>query len=294
MKAIKQAQLNKSRSYTACIAEAHKIFFNNIKLIFRNTWIYSLIYSLISASYLSLYISSILYGNIFTQIAGIATSSLLIICAHIAYISKVMQFINKQSLKWNIIRNTRLTLFYICFILSSGFIFGLFAFISVKVCNTFFTITEMQMFFTISFIIFIIWTFMILPFVYVFMKYTMEPESKLRDILFKSYKTGLRQWGFIFITCMLAYLLFIICTILVSIPTLILLMANIMSVYGANYIGDPSGLPEYFGVIRFSTITITSFIGMYIYMFIIFVYYFIYGSIKTREMEKNEFLKKQS
>ena len=43
MKELEQIQLIKNRSYTACIAEAHKLFFSNLKTIIQKTWIYSLL-----------------------------------------------------------------------------------------------------------------------------------------------------------------------------------------------------------------------------------------------------------
>ena len=60
----------------------------------------------------------------------------------------------------------------------------------------------------------------------------------------------------------------------------------IMSVYGVNTLGDPIGLPSYFVIIQSVVFVLTFFIWSYINIFTIFVSYFLYGSIKTREIEK--------
>ena len=59
-----------------------------------------------------------------------------------------------------------------------------------------------------------------------------------------------------------------------------------MSVYGVNTLGDPIGLPSYFVIIQSVVFVLTFFIWSYINIFTIFVSYFLYGSIKTREKEK--------
>ena len=60
---LKQAVINKSRSYTACLSEAHRMLFDNIRVIFNRTWAYSLVLAMVSALYLSLYIHAMLYGG---------------------------------------------------------------------------------------------------------------------------------------------------------------------------------------------------------------------------------------
>ena len=59
---IKQAALSKSRSYIACLSEANKMLFNNIRTIFARTWIYCAVLAVVSAIYLSLYLHAMLFG----------------------------------------------------------------------------------------------------------------------------------------------------------------------------------------------------------------------------------------
>jgi hypothetical protein len=102
---------------------------------------------------------------------------------------------------------------------------------------------------------------------------------------------GWRYWGFIFITLLLAALCAAVCMFFVSIPMLIISMANTLSAIGVGYMGDPSGLPSYFSVLQYVVVALSSFICLYVYVFVIFVCYFMYGSIETREKERKEFLK---
>ena len=118
------------------------------------------------------------------------------------------------------------------------------------------------------------------------MKYVMEPETKLRRIIFKSYATGLRHWGLVFTALFLAALCVALCALLVSIPLFIVIAADSMSVYGVNVLGDPTGLPSYFTTIQVIVFALTFFIWAYINIFTVFVCYFLYGSIETREKEK--------
>lgn len=291
MDAIKQAQLKKSRSYTACITEAYRMFFNNIKLVFRHTWIFALACSLSIALYSSLHIDSLLDDNGRLFQTGPVLSLLLMVCANVAFYARVMMLINRQTMKWNTIRCAKLALCGLIIAMLPAIIIGVIAYMYgdalVKPGNV-------NGFIISSTAVIAIFILMTLPLLYVSMKYLMAPGTTLRRTIISSYKTGLRHWGFIFTTSLLSGLLVTACTMLASMPTLIILTANSLSVAGVTFIGDPTGLPSSFFTTRFITFAATSFISLYINVFALFVYYFIYGSIDTRENEKKEFLKQQS
>lgn len=292
MDAIKQAQLKKSRSYTACIAEAYRMFFNNIKLIFRHTWIFTLVCAFTIALYSSLYIGSVLDDEGQLVRYDVLLSLILMLCANVAFGARVMMLLNGQTMKWNTIRCAKATLLGIIMAFILSLIIGITAY---TIGGTSLAKPENANIFAMSIIaITVVFALMSLPLVFVVMRYFMDNGSRLHKIFFASYKTGLRHWGFIFTTCLLTFLLVTACNILVSMPTLIILTANSLSVAGVKLIGDPSGLPSSFYAMRFITIMVTSFISLYIYTFTVFVYYFIYGSIDTRESEKKEYLKQQS
>lgn len=287
---LKQASISKSRSYTACLSEAHSMFFDNVRTIFSRTWMYCLALALVSAVYLSLYIHVMLYGNKTGVTIALCVASLVTLAAEIAYYAKVISLVNGRPMKWNTARCANIVACYIafCVVLVSVYAFVTYGVVMAKQPVS---LVEMQPLFYIFGGVSIIVMFLLLPFIYVAMKYLMEPESRLGKIIFKSYKTGLRHWGLIFTALFIATLCASVCAVLVSIPMFIVLAANSFSVYGVNFIGDPTGLPSYFTAIQLVVFTLTFFIWEYVNIFILFVCYFLYGSISTKEKEKKELVK---
>lgn len=291
MNNLKQESLNKSRSYTACISASHRMLFDNIRTIFKHTWLYALLLAL-SMSMMSMFYIKALIGGGYSSSSFIClvVSLLLVVCFQVGYTSRVLMLLNCQTMIWNVKRYLRLILLYLCvsfavsaiqWILMYLVIGGTTSVPSDKMPVTMLLIACSSLFFAC----------VLLPYVYVFMKYMMEPESKLSKLLFKVYKTGLRYWGFIFITLLLAFLCVAVCMFFVSIPMLVITMANTLSVMGVSYLGDFSGLPSYFDFLQYMIVAVSSFICLYINIFIIFVFYFMYGSIETREKERKDFLK---
>lgn len=290
MNNLKQELLNKSRSYTACISASHRMLFDNIRLIFKHTWFYTLLFAL-SIGLMSMFYVKVVTGGGYTSssFVWLAVSIVLMACLQIGYVSRVLMLVNRQTMKWNVIRSIRLFLFYICISIIISVIEWALVYIAVGgnavvTPDKLSTVTLMLVGSSIFF------ACVLLPYIYVFVKYMLEPESKFCKILFKSYKIGWRYWGFIFITILLAALCMAVCMFFVSIPMIIISMANTLSVMGVNYMGDPSGLPSYFGLLQYVVVSLSSFICLYINIFMMFVYYFMYGSIETREKERKEFL----
>ena len=211
MNNLKQESLNKSRSYTACISASHRMLFDNIRTIFKHTWLYALLLAL-SMSMMSMFYIKALIGGGYSSSSFIClvVSLLLVVCFQVGYTSRVLMLLNCQTMMWNVKRYLRLILLYLCvsfavsaiqWILVYLVIGGTTSVPSDKMPVTMLLIACSSLFFAC----------VLLPYVYVFMKYMMEPESKLSKLLFKVYKTGLRYWGFIFITLLLAFLCVAVC-----------------------------------------------------------------------------------
>lgn len=284
---IKQASLSKSRSYIACLSEANKMLFGNIRTIFSRTWIHCTVLAVVTAIYISLYLHAMLYGYTMTTKIGVGIFSLLMLAVSVVYFSRIMFLVNGRPMKWNLVRSTKLTICDVCLNIILLLIYSGVTYLVVQSKQPT-DIIQLQPMFTVFGASALIISLLLLPYVYVIFQYMMEPESKLRKIIFKSYTIGLRHWGLIFIALLLAALCIFICSMLVSIPMLIILSANSLSVYGVNYLGDPTGLPSYFIVIQLIVFILTFFIWSYINIFTIFVGYFLYGSIETREKEKKD------
>lgn len=289
MNSLKQAPLNKNRSYTACISAAHRMFFDNIKPIFRHTWIYAMAYSLSFALYLSFSASHQVDRLSASALACVFISFMIMACAQIAYFARTMMLVDNQPMRWNVIRCIKIALWYTCLTVIIATATAILIYIITRGQPISNPDTLATLFLTLVSAVVIAACFM-LPYIYVATKYVMEPDSKLRKLVFKSYKTGIRHWGFIFTTILITTLCVAVCAFFVSIPMLIIMMANIQSAVGVSLQGDPAGLPSYFNALKFIVISLSSFICAYINIFVVFVYYFMYGSIETREKEKSNFL----
>ncbi len=287
MDTIKQSLVIKNRSYAACITEAHRMLFSNIKIIFKKTWPFAAACAVTSALVYFFCTKAVIYEDFST--IGPAISIVLSLCASIAYMAKVMTIMNYQDMKWNVMRNIKACLCSIAFaallviilIAVNSAVNGLLPEMAQK---------NMYAFALTNLVTITIMGCAMLPYSYVGMKYIMEPETKLKKIIFGAYKTGVRHWGFIFATLLLAFLCVTVCTFVITIPMGILFLAKSLSLSGVAYSNDPSGLPPYFDLMQSAAMAITSFVCIYINMFLIFVYCFMYGSIEAREREKNKFL----
>lgn len=291
MNDLKQELLNKSRSYTACISASHRMLFDNIRQIFRHTWLYTLLFAL-SIALVSMFYVKVLTGGGYASpsFVWLIIAGVLMACLQIVYVARVFMLVGGRTMKWNVIRCIRLFIVYLCFSVVVSAVQWALVYMTVggNAVVTPDKLTEVMLVIICSSVLF---GCVFLPFIYVFTKYVLEPESKLSKVFFKAYKVGWRYWGFIFITLLLATLCAAVCIFFVSIPMIIISMANTLSVMGVNYLGDPSGLPAYFGILQYVVVAVSSFICLYINMFVIFVCYFMYGSIETREKERKEFLK---
>lgn len=288
MNNLKQAAIDKSRSYISCLSEAHRMLFDNIRQIFSRTWIYITVLSVLSAVCFSLCIHSMLYGISTTLTIAISVITLATLCAAVTYYARVMYLVNGRKMKWNIIRCSKIA---VCYIGVCIFLLLIYSAITYGIVLSKGTVTllELMPVFCIFGGVSLVVVLLMLPFAYVTVKYLMEPDRKLKEIIFKSYAVGIRHWGFIFIALFLATLCTAICAALVSIPTLIIMSANALSVFGVNYLGDPTGLPSYFTALQLTVVALSTFISLYINIFAIFVCYFLYGSIETRVKEKKEY-----
>lgn len=289
MNNLKQAPLNKNRSYTACVSAAHKMFFDNIKTIFRHTWAYAMAYALSIALFLLFSANYQVDRLSASTLAGIFISLMIMVCAQIAYFARTMMLVDNQPMKWNVIRCVKIVLWYTLLTVIIATATIILIYIIIKGRPVYNPDTLVALFMTLASAAVIAACFT-LPYIYVVTKYFMESDSKFRKLIFKSYKTGIRHWGFIFTTILITALCVAVCAFFVSIPALVIMTANMQSAAGVSQLGDPVGLPSYFSALEFIVISLSSFISAYINIFVVFVYYFMYGSIETREKEKSNFL----
>lgn len=125
-----------------------------------------------------------------------------------------------------------------------------------------------------------------LPLMYVLMKYLMEAPCGYFRTLSQHYGRGMRHWGALFLVFFLSSLLVQIAALIVMMPSHILNFANQQAHMGL-LIGDPLGMPSYMMPLTFVTFMLCCFIQFYISQVTLVHHYYIYGSIETKEYEKN-------
>lgn len=290
MNNIKQIDLYKSRSYTSCITEAFNIFAHNLKTIFLHTWLCALVLAVFQSLGISAAMSFISSPSSPVGALLLAVSALLSVCASVFLYGRAVGLVNGQRTSANVKRVARLAVVYLVFWLVVGVVIGMASIVVLSPNEAAKAPQAHSLITVLSDVVCVIIGLLVLPYIYVFTKYLMEQNAKLRQLLLKSYKKGLRHWGFIFTTMFLTYLCMTVCVVILALPAVIIISARITSISGMTVLGDPSGLPAYFDFLQFGLFMFAAFIWSYISIFCLFVCILVYGSIETREKEKKMFI----
>lgn len=124
------------------------------------------------------------------------------------------------------------------------------------------------------------------PLIYVAMKYILNKGGYF-SVFSKAYGTGLSHWGHIFTTCLIGGIIISILMGIFCLPAIVLTQANVMAQEGFLN-GDPLGMPAYANLLTIVTFFLTGFVLVYLYMPLLLVCYYMYGSIERYEQEKNK------
>lgn len=128
-----------------------------------------------------------------------------------------------------------------------------------------------------------------LPVMHVLMKYLMEGPCSYFKTLTANYGRGMRHWGTLFLVFFVSTLLVQLVSLVIMLPSNILSYANQQAHQGL-LIGDPLGMPSYMTALTFATFTLCSFIQFYVSQVVLVHNYYIYGSIETKEQERQQAL----
>lgn len=124
------------------------------------------------------------------------------------------------------------------------------------------------------------------PLIYVAMKYILNKGGYF-SVFSKAYGTGLSHWGHIFTTCLIGGIIISILMGIFCLPAIVLTQANVMAQEGFLN-GDSLGMPDYANLLTIVTFFLTGFVLVYLYMPLLLVCYYMYGSIERYEQEKNK------
>ncbi|MBO4481716.1 MAG: hypothetical protein J5719_04120 [Bacteroidales bacterium] len=303
MEILKQEELMKSRGYGATLNESYRKFSGNLKTIVRHLWPYALVLSLVVAAYVLAIQQAIVHPQLSTVvILGISAMASLNTVAVIAFYARAMMLVNGKKMTWNVVRTIKIALWIILIELVVTLVVGIVAittgYLTAPAQPDHPVANEAEMLLTaqqttqaflttigITLLAVVIITLLLLPLVYTFFKYYLEPETHFLKILGKSYRCGLRHWGYMFVTELILLIAVGLVCLVVCLPLAVLFASMFLSASGVAQ-GDLPGMPSHFGWLLFFTTALTYFILSFIYVYCIFANCYLYGSIETREKER--------
>lgn len=277
-------ELHKNRSYASCISTAYHDVTSHFKSLFHELWKYALVYALIVGLGITIQFSADLKTSLWGDLFSLAWSVPMCI-ASIVICGKILSLINTRDVKHNSLRfftsylviYIAIMAFFIVTIVASVLLFA-------DQNNAQSLVTTLGITFAIDVVVILL---LCTPQAYSWMKFLMEENQGIGSIFGSNWKVGFRHFGFIFATMFLLTLIACVLWMVLFVPLIILLAA-----YGANSAGAAAGDPSTLSAsLLLPTYLYTSailFVASYFLVWVFFVYYYIYGTIETRENERSE------
>lgn len=132
---------------------------------------------------------------------------------------------------------------------------------------------------------------LLLPTYFSIYKYILQTNLKFWPSLLKTYREGLRHWGLLFATWLIANMVILLVSLVVLLPANILSLANFQANIGMLY-GDPLGMPSYILPFTVIIMLIAGFVESLIQLTLHTILYCTYNRIEKRELERRNYKKK--
>lgn len=286
---MEKEMIYKSRGFSSCINSAYHLMSDNMKGIFRSTWLPALLVSLLAGIVVILYIPNedvfafaLSNKGLYFTLLGVCLLG-IVVCS-IWLVSRLMSMLNGLPRGWNF-KRVLLTTIYMAVIETLVAIVILAAFMLALRTTGGTPPKFIQDNWLVVLVVLVLVFLALLPFNYIVMRYLYDKDASFWGDLPKTYAKGLRHLGFIFITTLLTSIIVGVVAMVAYIPLGILNITNVLSIVGKQ-MGDPATLPGYFLPLFFFTTVLVVMVLQYIYMFPTVVYLFIYGSIEKGEEER--------
>jgi hypothetical protein len=305
MEKEKNGVLYKIRSYSACFKKGFELYTNNFKLLFKYLWISLLIYAIFLTVVAQLYptmIQGLQYGTtgfvailIYTIcgiLIGIATASLVngqvftlfSKYKELGYLPDTNFKAHKKEFIHYYWRSVKTYLWMIPYsLVVVGITCLLLASLTMMTGKT--DSFVLKIFFAV--IIIAIFFCAFIPLAYFNIKYMMEDGIGYIKMMRNSFHIAMRHWGSIFVLAVITTIVVMIAVLIVNLPDYIIIIVNKLS-SSAIVDGDPSGLPGSFGFFSSLVFLVCSFLQIFINIFMLFPFFFLYGSIEAEEKERAE------
>ena len=290
-----EQELYKTRNVSKCVKAAYTLFNTNFKRIFSKLWLPFLVLSMLLAWNVKTYLQSldIMSGAFLTDNQSIVLYGIINLLTLVAYVwmlANVFHLLNVQGLRANVIKIVKLLVTYMLIGIVIGVIVGAIAgglayyFKPSETTQPLVDGTWILKVIGITGVIGVMIFLLLIPLYYVFMQFMIE-DRKLRQLFFPSLKEGFRHWGFLFVIYFVITLIALVFIGVIMMPVFVLVISQV-SALKSMAMGDPSGLPSYFGWLYFITFTVVYFIVFHFITWALFVLYYAYGSIRRNEMDR--------
>lgn len=284
--------LLKVRSSRGCISAGYRLYTGHFKHIFRYSWVAALIFALFCS------VGGAMMIMVPRMMPITAAIMILVECLFASYGFSVLKqhqtFGNiLRPAKWFsidthiFIRTIKCWLCMFVILLVVAAIIAGMSVVAVKYLD--FSAYTAVGFFTLGSLIILC---LMLPLAYITMRYILNDGIGFWKQLKIGYGVGMRRWGFIFIVVLVATIVEVLLLTLLSLPAIILSLANTQSMFGVA-MGDPYALPSYMPALAAGTFLIIGFLQAYVMLSLLFPIYYMYGSIDAQEQEKQDFNKQQ-
>lgn len=284
------SELFKNRSVGSCLNDAFDLFRTNFKTLFRRLWIPATVLSLLLAATMLL---GFLQPSDPSAVNVARTISIIIlyvldIAGFVWFYSIIISLLNGKSLKVNLPRVTRLVLLLLGVAILVTLIFGIAAAGNIMSMMNPAKAASASMKMLIGMMTFaIVLVIACLPLFFSCMKYCMETGFKVWSIFRKPYVTGLRHWGYLFLTTLLTGIISTVISCIISLPLYVILLCYLANINGMSF-GDPSGLSWVFSLLAFVTAAVCAFVDLFVRPWLTFTFYYAYGSIEEKEKGKKK------
>lgn len=296
MESVIHEELHKNRGLGATLKVAYSVFLTHFQRIFKHIWKEALAFSLLAPFMYVLNMSAWQVDGGFSWWS--IPFIILTIVVEIMLWVRIAQLINDESWKWNLKRVLKLFIwiFVLSFVL--GIIIGLvwlgafFAFdpqqkgapVDAQLTMEQISLASLKIMAVVG-LVSLVLTLLLLPYIYVFTKYVADAKSTFKNLVVKGFRVGMRRWGYIFATTLLLILIVTLISVVVCLPMIVIVMASVLSLNGVA-MGDPSGLPSSFPWLVYAVFAATYFVLTFVIVYVVFVCYYMYGTIETREEER--------
>lgn len=284
-----------SRSVSGCLRIATSLTVGNLKHIIRKTWASALCAAVMLTMLILAFIPSKQIND-----AGMAHINVAFVLLCLSYIgtfvatiwvlASTVSLVNGEKIRRNFARSVVLSVvLYLYAFIMSGVSTGLATYgigLGVKIFHLSATTATILSVIAVALILILLYV-LSLPLDMASVKYILNRDTTLSQVVTRDYATAFRHWGALFLTSVVTFLISLVLMLILAAPLTIISLAHLQNTLGIIN-GDPDGAPSYFLALFIATSVVTCFILVYIEMWHILVMCYVCGSITTQEAERKK------